>query len=42
MKDKSIFIAVALDCIKAINFYIEGYTAEDFHSERKTQDAGYS
>jgi len=39
MKDKSVFIAVALDCIEAINSYVEDYTVEDFLSDRKTQDA---
>jgi uncharacterized protein with HEPN domain len=39
MKDKSVFIAVALDCIEAINSYVDGYTADDFLADRKTQDA---
>lgn len=39
MKDKRIYIAVALDCIEAINSYVENYTVEDFLSDRKTQDA---
>jgi uncharacterized protein with HEPN domain len=39
MKEKHVFIAVALDCIEAINSYVEGYTADEFLSDRKTQDA---
>ena len=39
MKEKHLFIAVALDCIEAINSYVEGYTADEFLSGRKTQDA---
>ncbi len=39
MKDKTVFIAVALDCIIQIRSYVEGYLAEDFLADRKTQDA---
>jgi uncharacterized protein with HEPN domain len=39
VKDKTVFLAVALDCVESINSYIDGYTAEDFLADRKTQDA---
>lgn len=39
MKDKSVFIATALECIDLIEDYTSGYTLESFLADRKTQDA---
>ena len=39
MKDRTVFIATALECIDLINTYTAGYQLEDFLTDRKTQDA---
>lgn len=39
MKDKSVYIATALECIDLINEYTSGYTLDSFLEDRKTQDA---
>ncbi len=39
MKDESIFIATALECIDLIRAYTAGYQLDDFLADRKTQDA---
>ncbi len=39
MKDKSVYIATALECIDLIKDYTSGYTLENFLADRKTQDA---
>lgn len=39
MKDRSVFIAIALDCIDLIKEYTANYQFDDFLSDRKTQDA---
>ena len=39
MKDKAVYIATALECIKLINEYTAGYTLDSFLEDRKTQDA---
>lgn len=39
MKDRSIFIAVALESIGLIESYIDGYDLAVFLDDRKTQDA---
>ena len=39
MKDKSVYIATALECIELIKTYTCGYTLETFLDDRKTQDA---
>lgn len=39
MKDKSVYIATALECIDLIKEYTSGYTLEAFLDDRKTQDA---
>jgi uncharacterized protein with HEPN domain len=39
MKDKSVYIATALECIDLIKDYTSGYTLESFLADRKTQDA---
>lgn len=39
MKDKSVYIAAALECIDLIKDYTAGYTLEIFLDDRKTQDA---
>lgn len=39
MKDKSVYIATALECIELIKNYTSGYTLESFLADRKTQDA---
>lgn len=39
MRDKSVYIATALECIDLIKDYTEGYTLEAFLVDRKTQDA---
>lgn len=39
MKDRSVYIATALECIDLIKDYISGYTLEAFLEDRKTQDA---
>jgi uncharacterized protein with HEPN domain len=39
MKDRFIFIAVALESIELIQSYTEGYKLTDFLADRKTQDA---
>ena len=39
MKDRSVFIATALECIDLIKTYTAGYKLEDFLDDKKTQDA---
>jgi len=39
MKDRSVFIATALECIDLIRTYTAGYQLDDFLDDRKTQDA---
>lgn len=39
MKDQSIYIATALECIDLIKEYTSGYTLDTFLEDRKTQDA---
>ncbi len=39
MKDKSAYIATALECIDLIKEYTSGYTLDSFIEDRKTQDA---
>jgi uncharacterized protein with HEPN domain len=39
MKDKTVFIAAAIESIDLIKSYISGYEADDFMNDRKTQDA---
>ncbi|WP_333875266.1 HepT-like ribonuclease domain-containing protein [Methylobacter sp.] len=39
MKDRFVFIAVALESIDLIQSYIEGYDLTGFLADRKTQDA---
>lgn len=39
MKDKSAYIATALECINLIKVYTSGFTLETFLADRKTQDA---
>ena len=39
MKNKMIFIAVAIDSIEAIASFIAEYSEEEFMADRKTQDA---
>ena len=39
MKDRSIFLAAALESIHLIYAYIDGYDLESFLADRKTQDA---
>ena len=39
MRDKSVYIATALECIDLIQDYTASYTREKFLADRKTQDA---
>jgi uncharacterized protein with HEPN domain len=39
VKDRSIFIAAALESIGLIQDYTEGYSLYEFLEDRKTQDA---
>ena len=39
MKDRTVFIVTALECIDLIKTYTAGYHLEDFLTDRKTQDA---
>lgn len=39
MKDKSVYISTAIDCIDLIKQYTSGYTLDMFLEDRKTQDA---
>lgn len=39
MKDRIIFIHAAVDCIKSIEDYTQGYDLEAFLNDKKTQDA---
>ena len=39
MKDRSVYIATALECIDLIKDYTSGFTLETFLADRKTQDA---
>jgi uncharacterized protein with HEPN domain len=39
MKDRSVYIAVAMECIDLIKDYTSGLTLESFLADRKTQDA---
>jgi uncharacterized protein with HEPN domain len=39
MKDRSVYIATALECIDLIQDYTSGFTLETFLTDRKTQDA---
>ncbi len=39
MKDTSVYIATALECIDLIKEYTTGYTLDMFLEDRKTQDA---
>ena len=39
MKDRSIFLHAAYDCIQCIEEYIKGNQLEQFLQDRKTQDA---
>lgn len=39
MKDQSVYIATALECIVLIKEYTSGYTLDTFLEDRKTQDA---
>lgn len=39
MKDRSVFIAAALESIELIQAYTEGYDLPGFLNDRKTQDA---
>ena len=39
MKDRFIFLAVALESIELIESYIDGYDLTAFLTDRKTQDA---
>lgn len=39
MKDRSVYIAVVLECIDLIFEYTDGMSAETFLEDRKTQDA---
>ena len=39
MKNKSVYIATALECIDLIKEYTSGFSLESFLADRKTQDA---
>jgi uncharacterized protein with HEPN domain len=39
MKDRSVYIATALECINLIKDYTSGFTLEIFLADRKTKDA---
>jgi uncharacterized protein with HEPN domain len=39
MRDKSVYIATALESIELIKEYTSGYTLDTFLEDRKTQDA---
>jgi uncharacterized protein with HEPN domain len=39
MKDKSVYIFAALECIDLIVDYTSGFTLDSFLADRKTQDA---
>ncbi len=39
MKDKSVYVATALECIDLIKEYTSGHTLDTFLEDRKTQDA---
>lgn len=39
MKDASVYIGTALECIDLIKQYTAGYTLDTFLDDRKTQDA---
>jgi uncharacterized protein with HEPN domain len=39
MKDKSVYIFAALECIDLIEDYTAGFTIDSFLADRKTQDA---
>jgi uncharacterized protein with HEPN domain len=39
MKDKSVYIYAALECIDLIEVYTAGFTKDSFLADRKTQDA---
>ena len=39
MKDRVIYLLTALECIDFIHEYTQGYSLEDFLTDRKTQDA---
>jgi uncharacterized protein with HEPN domain len=39
MKDRSVYIATALECMDLIKDYTSGFTLETFLADRKTQDA---
>ena len=39
MKDNSVYLATALECIDLIKEYTSGFTLESFLADRKTQDA---
>lgn len=39
MKERSVYIATALECIDLIKDYTAGYTLDTFLEDRKTQDA---
>ena len=39
MKDNTVYLHAALECIDLILEYTEGYNLEDFLDDRKTQDA---
>ena len=39
MKDRSVYLATALECIDRIAEYTAGMTKEAFLADRKTQDA---
>jgi uncharacterized protein with HEPN domain len=39
VRDKTVYIATALECIDLIKDYTSGYTLDTFLEDRKTQDA---
>jgi len=39
VKDRIVYLTTAIDCIARIQEYTQGYSLEDFLTDRKTQDA---
>lgn len=39
MKDRSVFLRAACDCIRSIEDYTAGYDLDKFLEDKKTQDA---
>lgn len=39
MKDRIVYLTTAIDCIARIQEYTQGYSLENFLTDRKTQDA---